>query len=144
LRAFDFAAAFAVETLARGLIGVDLFLPGSHGPAAGCRKQGGNDKQGAKNGANRRRRLFHHAPILQQSIFDVNDGRCRLREDLNQTIAPDLLIFYTYSLQGPLRIVYFIKTMYGGRFNWMPATAQGMYHPQYFSRIAIQTIEVRE
>jgi len=69
LRAFDLAAAFAIETLARGLVGVDLFLPGGHGPAGGFRKQGGNDKQRAKDGANRRRRSFHHAPILQQIIY---------------------------------------------------------------------------
>jgi uncharacterized protein YfaS (alpha-2-macroglobulin family) len=47
-------------------------------------------------------------------------------------------------MQGPLRIVYFIKAMYGGRFTWMPATAQGMYHPQYFGRNEIKTIEVGE
>ncbi len=144
LRAFDLAAAFAFETLARGLIGVDLFLLGSHGPAAGCRKQGGNDKQGAKDGANRRRRSFHHASILQQIIYIVNDGRYCLLEDPNQTIAPDRLVFYTYSMQGPLRIVYFIKAMYSGRFTWMPTVAQGMYHPQYFGRTAIRQVEVRE
>jgi len=75
LRAFDLAAAFAIETLARGLIGVDLFLLGSHGPAAGCWQQGGNDKQRAKDGANRQRRSFQHDSILQQIIFQVNDGR---------------------------------------------------------------------
>ena len=100
MRAFDLAAAFAVETLARGLIGVDLFLLGSHGPAAGCRKQGGNDQQGAKNGAHRRRRSFHHVPILQKTIYIVNDGRYRLLEDLNQTIAPDLLVQGAFDLQG--------------------------------------------
>ena len=31
-----------------------------------------------------------------------------------------------------------------GRFTWMPTVAQGMYHPQYFGRNAIQTIEVKE
>jgi uncharacterized protein YfaS (alpha-2-macroglobulin family) len=61
-----------------------------------------------------------------------------------QENAADRLVFYTYSLQGPLRIVYFIKAMYSGRFTWMPAVAQGMYHPQYFGRTAIQSIEVRE
>jgi uncharacterized protein YfaS (alpha-2-macroglobulin family) len=61
-----------------------------------------------------------------------------------QENAADRLVFYTYSMQGNLRIVYFIKAMYGGRFTWMPAVAQGMYHPQYFGRTAIQSIEVRE
>jgi uncharacterized protein YfaS (alpha-2-macroglobulin family) len=61
-----------------------------------------------------------------------------------QENAADRLVFYTYSLQGPLRIVYFIKAMYGGRFTWMPTVAQGMYHPQYFGRTMIQTVEVRE
>jgi len=61
-----------------------------------------------------------------------------------QENAADRLVFYTYSLQGPLRIVYFIKAMYAGRFTWMPTVAQGMYHPQYFGRTAIQKVEVRE
>jgi uncharacterized protein YfaS (alpha-2-macroglobulin family) len=58
--------------------------------------------------------------------------------------AADRLVFYTYSMKGDLRIVYFIKALYSGRFTWMPAIAQGMYHPQYFGRTAIRTIEVRE
>ena len=61
-----------------------------------------------------------------------------------QENAADRLVFYTYSMSGQLRIVYFIKAMYSGRFTWMPAIAQGMYHPQYFGRTALQTIEVRE
>jgi uncharacterized protein YfaS (alpha-2-macroglobulin family) len=47
-------------------------------------------------------------------------------------------------MQGSLRVVYFIKAMYEGRFTWMPTVAQGMYHPQYFGRTAMQTVEVRE
>jgi uncharacterized protein YfaS (alpha-2-macroglobulin family) len=61
-----------------------------------------------------------------------------------QENAADRLVFYTYSMQGPLRIVYFIKAMYAGCFTWMPAVAQGMYHPQYVGRTAMRTIEVRE
>jgi len=61
-----------------------------------------------------------------------------------QENADDRLVFYTYSMQGPMRLVYFIKAMYAGRFTWMPAVAQGMYHPQYFGRTAIQAVEVRE
>jgi uncharacterized protein YfaS (alpha-2-macroglobulin family) len=61
-----------------------------------------------------------------------------------QENANDRLVFYTYSMQGSLRIVYFIKAMYAGRFTWMPAVAQGMYHPQYFGRNQIMTIEVTE
>jgi len=61
-----------------------------------------------------------------------------------QENAADRLVFYTYSMRGSLRIVYFIKAMYGGRFTWMPAVAQGMYHPQYFGRTAIHAIEVKE
>jgi len=56
----------------------------------------------------------------------------------------DRLVFYTYSMQGHMRLVYFIKAMYSGRFTWMPTIAQGMYHPQYFGHTAIQTVEVRE
>jgi hypothetical protein len=61
-----------------------------------------------------------------------------------QENSDDRLVFYTYSMQGPQRLVYFIKAMYSGRFTWMPTIAQGMYHPQYFGRTAIQTVEVRE
>jgi hypothetical protein len=61
-----------------------------------------------------------------------------------QENAADRLVYYTYSLSGAMRIVYFVKAMYSGRFTWMPAVAQGMYHPQYFGRTAIKTIEVRE
>jgi uncharacterized protein YfaS (alpha-2-macroglobulin family) len=61
-----------------------------------------------------------------------------------QENAADRLVFYTYSMSGGLRLVYFIKAMYDGRFTWMPAVAQGMYHPQYFGRTAIQSVEVRE
>ncbi|MCX6558293.1 MAG: Ig-like domain-containing protein [Candidatus Aminicenantes bacterium] len=61
-----------------------------------------------------------------------------------QENAADRLVYYTYSLSGAMRIVYFIKAMYSGSFTWMPAIAQGMYHPQYFGRTAIKAIEVRE
>lgn len=61
-----------------------------------------------------------------------------------QENSADRLVYYTYLLQGRMRMVYFIKAMYSGRFTWMPAVAQGMYHPQYFGRTAIQRIEVSE
>jgi uncharacterized protein YfaS (alpha-2-macroglobulin family) len=63
---------------------------------------------------------------------------------LRQENAADRLVFYTYSMQGSLRIVYFIKAMYSGRFTWLPATAQGMYHPQYFGRSETRTVEIGE
>jgi len=63
---------------------------------------------------------------------------------VRQENAADRLVFYTYSMKGKMRFVYFIKAMYSGRFTWMPAVAQGMYHPQYFGRTAIQAIEVKE
>ncbi len=63
---------------------------------------------------------------------------------VRQENAADRLVFYTYSMNGQMRIIYFIKAIYGGRFTWMPATAQGMYHPQYFGRTDMRTIEVRE
>ncbi|MBN2344854.1 MAG: hypothetical protein JXO51_00580, partial [Candidatus Aminicenantes bacterium] len=56
----------------------------------------------------------------------------------------DRLVFYTYSMRGAMRFVYFIKAMYSGRFTWMPAVAQGMYHPQYFGRNQIMAVEVVE
>lgn len=58
--------------------------------------------------------------------------------------AADRIVFYTYSMQGPLRLVYFVKALYSGRFTWLPAVAQGMYHPQYFGRNEIKTVEVAE
>ena len=61
-----------------------------------------------------------------------------------QENAADRLVFYTYSMQGRLRIVYFIKALYSGRFTWMPAIAQGMYHPQYFGRNEMKMVEVSE
>ncbi len=61
-----------------------------------------------------------------------------------QENAADRQVFYTYAMQGNLRIVYFIKAMYSGRFTWMPTVAQGMYHPQYFGRNEMKTIEVNE
>jgi uncharacterized protein YfaS (alpha-2-macroglobulin family) len=61
-----------------------------------------------------------------------------------QENAADRLVFYTYSMKGQLRFVYFVKAMYAGRFTWMPAVAQGMYHPQYFGRNEMKTVEVSE
>ena len=61
-----------------------------------------------------------------------------------QENAADRLVFYTYSMQGNQRIVYFIKAMYSGRFTWMPAVTQGMYHPQYFGRTDAKTITISE
>jgi uncharacterized protein YfaS (alpha-2-macroglobulin family) len=61
---------------------------------------------------------------------------------LRQENAADRLVFYTYSMQGSLRIVYFIKAMYSGNFTWLPTVAQGMYHPQYFGRTSIRTIQI--
>jgi len=63
---------------------------------------------------------------------------------VRQENAADRLVFYTYSMVGQMRLVYFIKAMYSGRFTWMPTVAQGMYHPQYFGRTAIERIEVKE
>ncbi len=61
-----------------------------------------------------------------------------------QENTADQLVFYTYSMKGNLRIIYFIKAMYGGRFTWMPAIAQGMYHPQYFGRTDYSTVVVAD
>jgi uncharacterized protein YfaS (alpha-2-macroglobulin family) len=76
--------------------------------------------------------------------FNTRHDAIYRRPWLRQENFSDRLVFYTYSMSGPMRIVYFIKAMYGGRFTWMPAVAQGMYHPQYFGRTAIRAIEVRE
>ena len=61
-----------------------------------------------------------------------------------QENAADRLVFYTYSMKGELRFVYFIKAMYSGRFTWLPTIAQGMYHPQYFGRSQMKTVVVSE
>ena len=63
---------------------------------------------------------------------------------LRQENSTDCLVFYTYSMQGSLRFVYFIKALYSGRFTWLPTVAQGMYHPQFFGRTATQTIVINE
>jgi uncharacterized protein YfaS (alpha-2-macroglobulin family) len=76
--------------------------------------------------------------------FNTNHNNTYRTPWLRQENSADRLVFYTYSMQGNIRIVYFIKAMYSGRFTWMPAVAQGMYHPQYFGRTAIQTIEVKD
>ena len=73
----------------------------------------------------------------------LNQGKYRTPW-MRRENAADRLVFYTYSMKGELRFVYFIKAMYGGRFTWMPTVAQGMYHPQYFGRTVLQTVEVRE
>ena len=63
---------------------------------------------------------------------------------LRQENAADRLVFYTYSMFGQMRIVYFIKAIYSGRFTWLSTIAQGMYHPQYFGRSATRTIVISE
>jgi uncharacterized protein YfaS (alpha-2-macroglobulin family) len=78
-----------------------------------------------------------------QEFNTANQGNYRMPW-ARQENAADRLVFYTYSMQGSLRIVYFIKAMYSGRFTWMPAIVQGMYHPQYFGRCEMKTVEVSE
>lgn len=48
--------------------------------------------------------------------------------------SPDRIVFYSYLINGQMRIIYYIKAMYRGTFTWLPAVVQGMYHPQYFGR----------
>jgi uncharacterized protein YfaS (alpha-2-macroglobulin family) len=76
--------------------------------------------------------------------FNITHNNIYRRPWLRQENFSDRLVFYTYSMFGQMRIVYFIKAMYGGRFTWMPTIAQGMYHPQYFGRTAIKRVEVKE
>jgi uncharacterized protein YfaS (alpha-2-macroglobulin family) len=63
---------------------------------------------------------------------------------LRQENSADRLVFYTYSMQGNLRFVYFIKALYSGRFTWLPTVAQGMYHPQYFGRTDTKMVVINE
>ena len=54
------------------------------------------------------------------------------------------IIYYSYSLRGKIRIIYYIKALYSGEFTWLPTVAQGLYHPQYFGRNSARKIIVRE
>jgi uncharacterized protein YfaS (alpha-2-macroglobulin family) len=63
---------------------------------------------------------------------------------LRQENAADRVVFYSYSLNGKVRVVYFIKAMYSGEFTWLPCLAQGMYHPQYFGRTGFRKVIIRE
>ena len=63
---------------------------------------------------------------------------------LRRENAADRTVFYTYGLQGKIRVVYFIKAMYAGVFTWLPAVVQGMYHPQYFGRCPTRAVTVTD
>lgn len=63
---------------------------------------------------------------------------------LRQENAADRVVFYSYRLNGKVRVVYFIKAMYSGEFTWLPCLAQGMYHPQYFGRTGFRKVIIRE
>ena len=58
--------------------------------------------------------------------------------------AADRIVWYSYGLKGKARITYFIKALYAGDFTWLPATALGMYHPQYSGRTAARKVTVSE
>jgi uncharacterized protein YfaS (alpha-2-macroglobulin family) len=84
------------------------------------------------------------ATTRERKEFNVKNKKIYRAPWARRENAADRLVFYTYSMQGPMRLVYFIKAMYSGRFTWLPTVAQGMYHPQYFGRTAIERIEVKE
>lgn len=63
---------------------------------------------------------------------------------LRQENASDRVVFYSYALQGKIRVVYFIKALYSGSYTWLPTLVQGMYHPQYFGRGGTEKAEVKE
>jgi uncharacterized protein YfaS (alpha-2-macroglobulin family) len=62
---------------------------------------------------------------------------------IRKEVAHDRMIVYTYRLKGKHRVVYFVKALYTGTFTWLPTEVQGMYHPQYFGRNAVQKIIVK-
>jgi len=81
-----------------------------------------------------------------RELKEFNSGYVREFQEawLRQENAADRTVFYTYGLQGKVRVVYFIKAMYAGVFTWLPAVVQGMYHPQYFGRCPTRTVTVTE
>lgn len=56
----------------------------------------------------------------------------------------DRMVYYSYAYSGKIRLVYFVKALYTGKFTWLPTVVQGMYHPQYFGRTAARQISVVE
>jgi uncharacterized protein YfaS (alpha-2-macroglobulin family) len=63
---------------------------------------------------------------------------------LREEHSADRVVFYSYWLPSKTRIVYFIKALYEGDFAWLPTTASGMYHPQYFGRAAFRRVKVEK
>jgi uncharacterized protein YfaS (alpha-2-macroglobulin family) len=61
---------------------------------------------------------------------------------IRKEITSDRLIGYTYWFKGKNRVIYFIKALYTGTFTWLPTVVQGMYHPWYFGRMAVQKITI--
>lgn len=62
---------------------------------------------------------------------------------IRKEVLSDRMIGYTYWLKGKNRIVYFVKALYTGTFTWLPTVVQGMYHPWYYGRTAIQKITIK-
>ena len=88
--------------------------------------------------------------VLRQEIastrtleeFNRDQGATYGRLWLRAEYAADRIVWYSYGLNGKARITYFIKALYPGEFTWLPATAQGMYHPQYSGRAASRKVTV--
>ena len=55
----------------------------------------------------------------------------------------DRIIFYTYRIQKRFEISYYIKALYKGRYNLLPASAFAMYHPQFRGRNKKAIIEIK-
>lgn len=56
--------------------------------------------------------------------------------------APGRIVFYSYTINGKIRILYYIKAMYRGTFTWMPTVVQGMYDPNIYGRNGTCKVEV--
>lgn len=74
--------------------------------------------------------------------FNRENARAYVHQWTSKEHAPDRVLFYTYGIDKKSRIVYFVKAMYKGEFTWLPTTARGMYHPQFFGRTGITRVKI--
>jgi uncharacterized protein YfaS (alpha-2-macroglobulin family) len=79
----------------------------------------------------------------QLKPFNRNNEKLYYTPWLRPEHSPDRITYYTYSLNGNIRIYYFIKALYNGSFTWLPTVVRAMYHPQYFGRVASRNVIVK-
>ncbi len=55
----------------------------------------------------------------------------------------DRIIFYTYRIQKRFELSYYVKALYKGNYNLLPASVFSMYHPQYRGRNKKAVVKIR-